>query len=300
MPTQIPLSFRAAPLPMNFVGGVQEFADAFVARLSAEASNSVSFFASGTVAPTSNVGPWLKNNITWYVWSDALAAYVPEVIEYESLKYIASQTEPDQSKYTFWIKLDGTGKAVGIFYYSGGAWKDVYEDIFAAFTADHPTNAQMNTAIADAVGSQDRNAFSGRKLAIQTIVPDSGENDVTFGAEVYDTGDNYDPSTSTFTAPVDGIYSFKVSVLVSITSGPPASNEVGLNVVVNGSIRISKTEQWGTEEDFQTMVLTGDCQLSAGNECKVTMSFQTGGSDVIELSPDTPTTFFQGFLIQAL
>lgn len=89
MPTQIQLTFRAAPLPTNFDGTVQDFADAFVARLTAQSANNISFFASGPVMPTSNVGPWLKNNITWYVWSDTLATYVPETLEFESLRYIA-------------------------------------------------------------------------------------------------------------------------------------------------------------------------------------------------------------------
>jgi hypothetical protein len=136
MANSIPLTFRAAPFPEGYVAGPEQMKNDLVARLYAESTESISFFASGSVAPSSNVGPWLKNGEEWYVWSSTLAMYVPQVIGSESLGYVAQLAAPDPTIYTFWIELNGSGKAIAIKYYSGGAWKDVYEDKFAAYDAD--------------------------------------------------------------------------------------------------------------------------------------------------------------------
>lgn len=81
MATQVPVTFKAAPLPFNFSGTPQQFLDAVVARLSLESGESIGFFVIGSTAPTSNVGPWLKNGTTWYVWNVATGAYVAATVE---------------------------------------------------------------------------------------------------------------------------------------------------------------------------------------------------------------------------
>ncbi len=146
MPTQIPLNFRMAPIPADFAGTPQQFGEVLTARLSAESAVNISFFVSGPTAPTSDYGPWLKNGLTWWTFDTVTGAYVPQPLEAQSLKYIASATSPSPTQYVFWIELDGTGKAQAIKYYSGGAWKDVYEDKFSLYS----TTAQMNAAIASA------------------------------------------------------------------------------------------------------------------------------------------------------
>lgn len=150
MATPIPLNFRAAPLPPNFKGTPEQLKEAIVSRLSAESSVDIQFFTSGPIVPTSDYGPWLKDDKTWYVWDTTTAAYIPQVIEFESLKYLPSATAPSQAKYTFWIELDGTGKAVDIKYYSGGAWKSIFEDKFALYA----TITQLNAAIASVSAAQ--------------------------------------------------------------------------------------------------------------------------------------------------
>jgi microcystin-dependent protein len=146
MPTQIPLNFRMAPIPADFAGTPQQFGEVLTGRLSAESAVNISFFVSGPTAPTSDYGPWLKNGLTWWTFDTVTGAYVPQPLEAQSLKYIASATSPSPTQYVFWIELDGTGKAQAIKYYSGGAWKDVYEDKFALYS----TTTQMNAAIASA------------------------------------------------------------------------------------------------------------------------------------------------------
>lgn len=135
MATTLPFIFRISPLPSNFKSNPQGFANAIVARLSAESEVEIAVFVTGSVEPSSNVGPWLKDGTTWYVWDDVTAAYIPQILEASSLGYIAQQSEPDPAFYTFWIELDGTGKAQSIQYYSAGAWHDVYEDTFTAINA---------------------------------------------------------------------------------------------------------------------------------------------------------------------
>lgn len=232
----IPLTFRAAPLTEGFTGNLQEFADELVARLYAESANSIAFFAAGSVNPGTNVGPWLKNDTEWYVWSNALGQYVPQTIPAEALKYIASASAPDQTKYTFWIELDGTGKAQAVNYYSGGAWKDIYEDTFAAI----PTITSMNAAISAAVGaipssSTGQGAFSAQPTATQSVVfaaPGNQNGYVDLGTE------NFDPDSAfganKFTAPDTGYYQFNWQVWIQFSGGVPSEVDMEFPITVGG------------------------------------------------------------------
>jgi hypothetical protein len=229
--TQIPLTFRAAPLPTNFKGTPQEFADALVARLSAESANDISFFAAGTVAPTSNVGPWLKNDQIWYVWSDPLATYIPQILESESLRYVASNAAPDQNKYIFWIELDGTGKAIAIKYFSGGVWKDVYEDKFALYS----TTAQMTAAIAAAKTELQVNyPVAARSTGPGQIINVDGTNQVlALPSNYIDPDTVYNTVDSKYVAEVSGIYEVSFAIQIDNVDADPAAIEFSANVVKN-------------------------------------------------------------------
>ncbi len=84
MATPLPVSFRASPLPSDFRGTPQQFMDALVARLSLLTQEELTLFVTGSVEPTSNQGPWLKDGTTWMVWSDDAGAYVPQTIPFEA------------------------------------------------------------------------------------------------------------------------------------------------------------------------------------------------------------------------
>lgn len=56
---------------------MQDLADAFATRLIVTPNQNFTSFATGSVAPTSNVGPWFKDCIEWFVWDDATASYIP-------------------------------------------------------------------------------------------------------------------------------------------------------------------------------------------------------------------------------
>ena len=238
MPIQnIPLTFRLSPLPaQNFTP--QQFADALVARLTAESTNTISFFAAGSVAPTSNVGPFLKDNTTWYVWSDPLGQYVPQTLDPESKGYIDQQSPgPDHTVYIFWIELDGAGKAQSIQYYSGGAWKDVYEDKFALY----PTTVDMNTAIAAAVGSANSYPAAANEGGLMQIVPVDGAGHKMNLTNAYINGDGkYNTGISRYTAPINGVYRVSLFSKVSNSTGNAAGMEVKVAVYKNGILSVEQ------------------------------------------------------------
>ena len=150
----LPLTIRPGALPPNAKYTPQQFLDQLATALQIESQQEFALFVAGAIQPAYNAGPFLLNGITWRVWRDSTGAYGPLVLEQESLKYILSQSAPDQTKYDVWIKLDGAGKGQGIYRYQAGAWRDVYEDVFYS-------KAQVDAAIAGA-------------LPVGTILPYAG------------------------------------------------------------------------------------------------------------------------------
>ena len=144
MSNVLPLTIRPGALPPNATYTPQQFLDVLATALQIESQSQFALFVSGAVEPVFNAGPFLRDGITWRVWKDSLGAYGPLVMEQESLRYAVSFTAPDETKYDFWIRLDGAGKGQGVFKYFGAAWVDVYSDIFYS-------KAQIDTAIAGAL-----------------------------------------------------------------------------------------------------------------------------------------------------
>ena len=220
MPTALNLTFRASPLPTGFVGSPQDFLDAIVARLAADQPNSISFFATGSVAPSSDVGPWMNNGQTWYVWDTSTGSYVPEPLSDTQVRYIASSTAPSAAKYTLWIVLDGTGKATAIKYYSGGAWKDIYEDQFSA----------LNTA------------FAAASLAYPAIVQPTSDQAILVDGNYYkglfnnvilDSNSCYDATNSKYVAPIAGIYEVVCNTQIDNVDADATGLEIGLVIYKN-------------------------------------------------------------------
>jgi microcystin-dependent protein len=144
MSNVLPLTIRPGALPPNAKYTPQQFLDVLATALQIESQAEFALFVSGAIEPVYNAGPFLLNGITWRVWRDGLGAYSPLVLEQESLKYALSTDAPDQTKYDFWIKLDGAGKGQGIFKYYNGAWTDVYADVFYS-------KAEVDTKVASAI-----------------------------------------------------------------------------------------------------------------------------------------------------
>lgn len=55
----------------------QQFANDFAARLIVTPNQNNSTFVTGSIEPSSNVGPWLKDCLEWFVFDDATGRYIP-------------------------------------------------------------------------------------------------------------------------------------------------------------------------------------------------------------------------------
>jgi len=230
MPSQLPITFSASPLTPGKAYTPQQLQDAIVARLKIDSQTELSFFTTGTTAPTSNTGPWLKDGSTWYVWDAVLGTYVPETLTYESLRYIASESTPDQTTYTLWVKLDSNGKAQELRYYSGGAWRSVYDDSFLAVLSQ----------IADV---KQQYPFGATSSADQTLTA-AGDNATVGFTETFDPAGVFDASK--FVVPATGYYQINAKVNMEINSGTPTGNTIIVYLLKNGSTN-------GVENEFATI-----------------------------------------------
>lgn len=107
--TKTNLFLELAPLPPNFDGTPQEFAQALVERLRIVAPFGLTNFVIGGSKPTSNQGPWLKDGVQWWVWSDTEADYVPQDLTASAaVPYVITSVEPPTFTPAVWIEVNGT------------------------------------------------------------------------------------------------------------------------------------------------------------------------------------------------
>jgi len=72
------LSVSSGMLPEGFCPeSMQDLLNAFAARLIVTPSANFSGVVLGSLEPSGNAGPWLKNCEEWFVWDDATSRYVP-------------------------------------------------------------------------------------------------------------------------------------------------------------------------------------------------------------------------------
>ena len=239
-----PVTFNISvgAIPENFEGNLQATLELFASRLIISPSVPWSSFVVGGAQPSSNVGPWLKDSIELWVWSDTLATYVPQQINSESLRYVVGTASPDPTKFDFWID---TNSPSALKIYNGSAWVDVY----ATKLGDYSTTTQMNTAISNAVSNlpYGKDVFSVTANSTQNVV--FGSAGAQGGVIVLDV-ENFDPDgrfgSNKFTAPVDGYYQFNFGLGVSITGGSPTNLTLSGRLAVNGSPVSYTTEIEGT------------------------------------------------------
>lgn len=95
-----------------------------VARISVTPNQNYSTFVNGSTEPSSNQGPWLKDGLTWYVWSEADGKYVPML--FDSISSLAIGT------IVHW-----SGNIANVNTYWGGKW--VWCDGAAISRVDYST-----------------------------------------------------------------------------------------------------------------------------------------------------------------
>lgn len=81
MPAPVTFNLTLAPLPVNFTGTPQQWAQAVIDRLTIAPSAPWSSFQNGGSIPTSDVGPILFNGVQWKVWNSATGEYVDLVVD---------------------------------------------------------------------------------------------------------------------------------------------------------------------------------------------------------------------------
>jgi hypothetical protein len=136
------LVLKGAPLPVDFRGTVQELFEEMIRRLSILSPVGTNFFVVGTVEPSSNVGPWLRNGTQWWVFDETEGRYVPGDIT-ESLPplFFIQDTNPgtpgpDQP--LVWIRTN-QDRIVGIYGWDGTAWQASANITHSGTTAQRPT-----------------------------------------------------------------------------------------------------------------------------------------------------------------
>jgi len=288
MTTPLPIQFRVSALNPTKTYTPQQFADAIAARLSIETSEELSLFVSGSAAPSTDSGPWLKDGVTWWVWSATVGAYIPQPLDLESLRYTASQVAPDPSKFIFWIQVDSTtGRPISINYYVSGSWVDIYADKFAQYS----TTAEMNAAIEAAINNNYpfRVALTG---ADQNYTAGTGDAPIVFDETIFD------PSTSVaaglFTAKKAGYYTFRASIYIALDTGSPTGIDRQLKLLKNGSSFARSVIQVSDDTDGLTISIAGSCQLNIGDTVSAAVYVVSSGASTWNVINDSGTTYFEG------
>ncbi len=133
----------ATPLPADFEGTQQELFEALVKRMSIQSPSGTSFFVTGSVEPATNQGPWLKDGVEWYVFSQDAGGYVPLDISASTARlFTVSSTEPaepGEGEATIWLRT-AAGRVIGWYYWTGDEWRPGGNVPPSGPTASRPQN----------------------------------------------------------------------------------------------------------------------------------------------------------------
>ncbi|AJF98094.1 collagen like minor tail [Pandoravirus inopinatum] len=127
---------------------------------------------------------------------------------------------------------------------------------------------------------------------------------VAYEDEIYDlqdgaAADNYDPATSTFTAPLAGVYRFVATANGTRTTGEPVviirfvTSAVGQGIT---QAQFSAYDVVGVDDNFGATI-TGDFQLAAGDTMTVQASVSLAGTDFTLAGADVIMRTFAGSLV---
>lgn len=127
------LIIQAAPLPVTFEGTPNDFLAAMVQRMRVVSPNGANFIFIGDVAPTTNVGPWLKGGTQWYVWSTSSNSYVPlDVSASITIPYWIGNAVPTGNTPPLWLQTtnnstdqnpNGFGTPLSWYFWNGTGWQ---------------------------------------------------------------------------------------------------------------------------------------------------------------------------------
>lgn len=238
MSNTLPITIQMGALPPSLSSTPQQLADMIAARLSLVTSQSFALFVTGSTAPTSNVGPWLKNGNEWWVWSNGAGTYVPISIVQSSLGYTIGPNPPNPSLYQFWIETAVSGSPLSVKIYFSGAWVDVYATLLTTTLSAYATTTAMNAAIAAAVsGIPTANSYVGvaTRNAAQLIQVDAAYHKMTLDATQINASGAIVLATSRYVAPVSGNYHMDVTSQFDNSTGTASSMQVNIALYKNGT-----------------------------------------------------------------
>lgn len=130
------LIIQGAPLDPAFVGTPQEFYEEILKRLKVVSPFGFTSFVIGSVMPTSNQGPWLKDGTQWWVWDNNLSTYVPlDTSASVSIAWI-QEGAPTEYDPPLWIQINGSGEFVAFHVAIGTTWTPL--TTIAGTTASRP------------------------------------------------------------------------------------------------------------------------------------------------------------------
>lgn len=109
------MNVTAGSLPEGFCpNSMQELFDAMVARMIVTPNQAFTSFAAGSVEPTSNVGPWLKDCETWFVFDPSTGSYIPMRDKgFDNMQYFVSSGTFIVPEFIYKLKITAFGGGGG-------------------------------------------------------------------------------------------------------------------------------------------------------------------------------------------
>lgn len=136
------LVIKAAPLPLDFLGTPQDLFEAMVERLEILSPVGTNFFIVGDVEPSSDVGPWLKGGVQWWVFSASEKRYVPLDISASLPNLFFLQPDnpgtPGPDDPLIWLRTS-QDRIAGLYGWNGAEWKASGNIPNNGTTAQRPT-----------------------------------------------------------------------------------------------------------------------------------------------------------------
>lgn len=111
------MNVTAGSLPEGFCpNSMQELFDAMVARMIVTPNQAFTSFAAGSVEPTSNVGPWLKDCEVWFIFDPSTGSYIPMAKGgFDSMQYIETSQDFIVPPFIYKLKIHAFGAGGGGF-----------------------------------------------------------------------------------------------------------------------------------------------------------------------------------------
>jgi hypothetical protein len=143
-------------------------------------------------------------------------------------------------------------------------------------------------------------AFMAGNSSGQTTITNGSYNNVTCNSTKYNVGSNYNTSTSTFTAPVAGLYAFKLytTILTASPNSVTGGSDFQVKLFVNGSdygVSGSNGDYGGNPTGyFASSTRLSYAYLNAGDTATSNIFQSTGSSQTLQLAMCN----FSGYLVR--